>query len=83
MIEPDLKEELDLINSRLERINNSLSPTRWRMLVQGLWRAVGYIIGLVLAVALLGWMLNIVGVVPALQDVSNSLNIILQDIRGR
>ncbi len=54
MIEPELKVELDQINQKLESMDRALNPSRWRMFVQGLWRAVGYIIGIVIAALILG-----------------------------
>lgn len=80
MLDPELKEKLDLINKNLEMMNINIFPTRWKLFVQGLWRAVGYLVGLLLAVALLGWMLNIIGIVPIFQEVADKLKIILNNI---
>ncbi|MFA7252512.1 MAG: hypothetical protein WC027_01510 [Candidatus Paceibacterota bacterium] len=82
-MDPELKEQLGIINKHLSVIEEELRPTRWKMFTQGIWRAVGYLLGLLIAIALLGWVLNIIGVVPWFQNIAEELNNILGDIRTR
>ncbi len=81
MIEPELKVELDQINQKLESMDRALNPTRWQMFVQGLWRAVGYIIGIVIAALILGWVLNMIGLIPFLKDFSQEAKAVLETVK--
>lgn len=82
MIDPELKAQLELINNKLEKLCETNSkPSRWWLFIQGVWRGFGYLIGLIIAIALLGWFLNIIGVIPFLKDISYELKAILTDIR--
>lgn len=75
--------KLSEIENTLKEIHKILRPTRWQMLVQGLWRAVGYVIGLVLAIAIFSWFLNMLGVVPYMGEISNTLRQNLEVVKGR
>jgi hypothetical protein len=70
--------KLEVLSSKLDDINKNLKPTRWKLFVQGLWRAVGYLIGIIITVALLGWMLKLIGVIPLFQDIATKLGSILE-----
>jgi hypothetical protein len=76
-------EKLEAIENTLVEIRRILKPTRWQMFVQGLWRAVGYLVGLVLAIAIIGWFLNIIGLVPALSTFSQNMQEILNIARTK
>ena len=80
-MEQQLNSKLEEMQKSLHNIEKSLNPSRWNMLVQGLWRGVGYLIGLVIAVALLGWMLNAIGVIPFLNTFSQDMKEILNNAR--
>lgn len=82
-MDPELKEQLAIMNKHLSVIEEELRPTRWRMFVQGVWRAVGYLLGLLIVIALLGWILNIIGVIPWFSNLAGELSNILSDIRNR
>jgi tetrahydromethanopterin S-methyltransferase subunit A len=84
MIDPELQTQLELIRKNLEDIKNNVSrPSRWKVFVQGIWHGVGYLIGLILAIALVGWILNLIGVIPFLKNIANELNMILDNFRTR
>jgi hypothetical protein len=64
MIDPELKAHLETIEKEiieLRKGSNGLIAT----LVRGLIYGAGYIIGAVLIILLIGWILNIIGVIPA------------------
>ena len=71
-------EKLAEIESTLKEIYKIMKPSRWQMLVEGLWRGVGYLIGVLLAVAILGWVLNVIGVIPFLSDFSSDMKEVLK-----
>ena len=84
MIDPELQTQLELIRKNLEEIRDNVKAvSRWKVFVQGIWRGVGYLIGLLVAIALVGWILNIIGVVPFLKDVANELRTILENLKAR
>ena len=84
-MDQELKNRLEEIQKSLSSMEKSLrKPTRWGFVAEGLWRGVGYLIGLVIAVAIFGWLLNIVGVIPFLNNFSQDMKEILQtSVRNR
>lgn len=75
--ENEREHRLEQIEITLKDIHRILKPTRWEMFVQGLWRAVGYLFGLILAIAIVGWLLNVIGLIPFMTDFSNTMKGIL------
>ena len=67
MIDPELKSHLETIEKELIEIRKS-STSLMSSLSRGLVYGMGYVIGAVLIVLLVGWILNIVGVIPALSS---------------
>lgn len=82
-MEENRDQKLAEIESTLEDIHKILKPTRWQMFVQGLWRAVGYLVGLILAIAIIGWILNVIGLIPFLSEFSNNMKEILNLARTK
>jgi hypothetical protein len=76
-------QKLAEIEITLKKIFKVLKPTRWEMFVQGLWRAVGYFVGLMLAIVLIGWLLNIIGVVPFMSEFSENMKNVLNIARTK
>lgn len=83
MLDPEFKVHLEVLEKKLDAINDALKPSRWKMFVQGIYRAIGYLIGLVLIIAIFGWVLNRLGVVPFLKDISIQLKGILDSLHAR
>ena len=71
------------IEATLKNIYKVLKPTRWEMFVQGLWRAVGYLVGLMLAIVLIGWFLNMIGVIPFMSEFSENMKNVLNIARTK
>lgn len=83
-MEQELKAKMEEMQKSLSNIEKSLKPTRWHMLIEGLWRGVGYLFGLIIAVALVGWILNIMGVIPFLNNLSQDLKeVVNTTVRNR
>jgi hypothetical protein len=82
-MEENRDQKLAEIESTLQNIQQILKPTRWQMFVQGLWRAVGYLVGLILAIAIIGWILNIIGLIPFFSDFSENMKEILRLARTK
>lgn len=81
MIDPELKTHLETIEKELINLrdgNNSLHHN----LIRGIVYGAGYIVGAVLIILIIGWILNIVGVIPALSNQVNEFRTALQRING-
>lgn len=64
MIDPELKSHLEKIEGELahmRRTTGGIWHTLWRGTVYG----AGYVVGAVLIIVIAGWVLNIIGVIPA------------------
>ena len=81
--EQDKDQRLSDIEVTLKNIYKVLKPTRWEMFVQGLWRAVGYLVGLMLAIVLIGWFLNMIGVIPFMSEFSENMKNVLNIARTK
>jgi len=71
------------IEDTLKDIHRILKPTGWEMFVQGMLRAVGYILGLMLAIIIIGWFLNMIGVIPFMSDIAQSMKEVLNIAKTR
>lgn len=81
MIDPELKTHLEIIEKELTDLRKSstgFSSTFLRGMVYG----AGYVAGAVLVVILIGWILNIVGIIPAFNDQVSEFRAALQRIGG-
>ena len=73
MIDPDLKIQLDTINeSLLEIKKKSGSGGLWRAFFNGMFGALGYVVGLAIVVVIVGWFLQKTGLLKPVQDQINS-----------
>ena len=64
MIDPELKNHLEKIEDELSHMRKA-SGGLWHTLWRGTVYGAGYVVGAVLIVIIAGWILNIVGVIPA------------------
>ena len=67
MIDPELKTELDKLNRTLIGIFHK-TESLWRAFVRGVLHGLGSIIGIVLAVVIIGWILNATGFIPGFKQ---------------
>lgn len=66
MIDPDLQKQLQAINTNLEQIKNKKSGI-WRAFFNGIFSALGYVVGLAIVIVILAWVLNKMGLLPQFQ----------------
>lgn len=81
MIDPELKTHLETIEKELVHIRkgaHGLFPNVMRGVAYG----GGYVIGAILIIVLAGWILNIVGVIPALSNQVKEFRAALERIGG-
>ena len=67
MIDPELQHYLSGINASLTELKNKKGPGVWRAFFNGMFSALGYIVGLAIVIVLLMWFLNKIGVLPQFQ----------------
>lgn len=78
MIDPDLKTQLDSISQNLTEINKKSGKAGiWRSFFNGMFSALGYVVGLVIVVLVLGWFLQKTGTLEAVEkQINNFTNLI-------
>ncbi len=62
--------KIDELNENLDQINYKLGNF-WYSFVKGLLSGLGSVLGAGLAIIIIGWFLNIVGIIPAFQKQAN------------
>jgi len=82
MIEPELKQELDLVNKNLETVSRKLGGNRGAFF-RGVLSGIGSIIGVAIAVAIIGWILNTLGYIPAFSKQVNEWKDLIQQTQRR
>lgn len=81
MIDPELKTHLETIEKELVTLHkdlNSLSAS----FRKGIFYGAGYVIGIIFIIVVVGWVLNIIGVIPAFNDQVNAFRVALERIGG-
>lgn len=82
MTEPEFKNAVEEIKTYLRTISTNTKPSVRRSFVDGMMRGIGSIFGVALAIALIGWILNTVGIIPAFRDQVNEWQQTLENLRG-
>ncbi len=81
MIEQDLKAYLVEINQHLAEIRAKKNPGIWRAFFNGMFSGLGYVVGLVLVVVVLGWVLNKTGMLKPFQDQMSNFTSLIDSAR--
>ncbi len=81
MIDPELKTHLEKIEAELVGFRKGMLSVK-ATLLRGTVYGAGYIIGAVLVIVLVGWFLNIIGVIPAFSDQVKAFQAALERIGG-
>lgn len=66
-MEPDLKHHLQNIENEIGEVSDKLGGNFWAFF-RGLIGGFGSVIGAFLALLIIGWVLNIIGIIPALKN---------------
>jgi Na+/melibiose symporter-like transporter len=77
MIEPELKQELDKVNTNLITLTKKVGGT-WSSLFKGLLSGFGSVIGVAIALMIIDWMLNTLGYIPTFRQQTNDWKQIIQ-----
>ncbi len=67
MIDPELKTQLEKIDNHLVGIFHK-TESLWRAFVRGMLQGIGSIAGIALAILLIGWILNAMGIIPGIRE---------------
>lgn len=66
-MEPDLKHQLQNIQAEITEVSDKLGGNFWAFF-RGLIGGFGSVIGAFLALLIIGWVLNVIGIIPALKN---------------
>lgn len=78
-MDTDLYGHLDRLEAKLDDIRSNTRTTWRELLLAGLLRGSGIIIGSVLTIALAGWGLTILGVVPGADEIAEYLSQLFEE----
>ena len=67
MIDPELEGDLKKIDTELSHMDKE-ATSAWHTLWRGIIYGAGYVIGAVIIIVVVGWILDVVGVIPALNN---------------
>jgi len=81
MIDPELESDLQNIKKELSHLDKTSNGT-WHTLWRGAVYGAGYVIGAVIIIVVIGWILNIVGIIPALARQVAEFRTALQNFSG-
>ncbi len=81
MVDPELKKDLRKIENELSHMDKA-SNGMWRTLWRGGIYGAGYVLGAVLVIVIVGWILNAIGVIPALAHQVTEFRTALENIGG-
>ncbi|MGB7957823.1 MAG: hypothetical protein WCF77_03205 [Minisyncoccia bacterium] len=79
MIDPELEQDLEKIDAKLSHMDKVTSGT-WRTLWRGIIYGAGYVIGAIIIIVVVGWILDVVGIIPALNNQVAEFRMALQHI---
>ncbi len=79
---PNLETSVREIQTNIEQINHKVGGN-WKSLSRGLLTGFGSIVGAALAIVLIGWVLNFIGVIPAFKNQATQWRDALQQTSSR
>ena len=82
MIDPELKEHLEKIELEIVQTRKK-STSMGHALRLGIVYGAGYIIGAVLIIVIVGWVLNVIGVIPAISRQVGEFRTALEKFSGQ
>lgn len=78
---PELKNHLEKIEDELIQVRKSLTGFS-SYFVRGILQGAGYIVGAAIILTIIGWILNIAGVIPAFSNAVNEFRTSVDRIGG-
>lgn len=65
MLDTDLEKHLTAIETELKAIKKAQMPPLGLQFIRGIIYGFGYVVGAIIIIAIIGWILNQIGVIPA------------------
>ncbi len=81
MIDPELKTHLKNIEKEVTVLRKEMTSL-WDVFMRGLVNGAGYVVGAAIILTLIGWILNIAGVIPAFTKGVNEFRASIDRIGG-
>jgi hypothetical protein len=81
MIDPELEQDLEKIDAKLSHMDK-VATGAWRTLWRGVIYGAGYVIGAIVIIVVVGWVLDVAGIIPALGHQVSEFRTALQNIGG-
>ena len=81
MTEEEFKKEILEIKGELKKISGNTRNPIWKSFATGTLSGLGSVIGVAIALAAIGWILNTVGIIPAFKTEVIKINQTLDQIR--
>ena len=81
MIDPELKSHLEKIEDELSNMR-MMSTGTWNTLWRGCIYGAGYVVGAAIIIVIVGWVLNIIGVIPAFSREVTDFQTALSNVGG-
>ncbi len=79
MTEEDFQKEIAEIKDYLKIIGKNTKQPVWHSFFKGMLSGLGSVIGIVLAVAAVGWILNVMGIIPGFKNQAVELKTMWQE----
>ncbi len=79
-MEPELNQHFEKIHQQLEDLYHKQEGFG-RAFFRGVMSGLGSVFGVALAIAVIGWFLNTIGVIPAFREQASSWRQTLEDIK--
>jgi len=77
MNEQEFQREILEIKGELQKIAKNTHSRVWKSFFTGMLSGLGSIVGVAIALAVVGWILNTIGVIPAFKSEVSRLNRVL------
>ncbi len=81
MIDPELKSQLKSIEKEVITLRKDLTSFS-QVFLRGLINGAGYVVGAVIILTIIGWVLNVIGIIPAFTQSVNEFRESIDRIGG-
>jgi len=82
MNEQDFDKHILEIKGELQKITKNTHSSVWRSFVTGTLSGLGSVVGVAIALAIIAWILNTAGVIPAFRGEVTRINTFLDSVKN-
>jgi len=76
-MDEEIQKKLKEVEGILDEIRENTAMPWWRTMLNGFLYGGGWVIGTVLAIAALGWLLSVFGIIPGFAELASRLQTII------